>query len=218
MKTSKEIMREELNKVKIQTFESFLIESPIRMKGNAQFPEDADGYISSISKAVLEMDYKILKHNLIHGLDLYIHNNGKLYVLGDWIYDNFSDKDRFAVKNEVSISNSPMGYSKQKQFKDKKFVKINTAHTLTEWRGRGLSTELYLYILSMGYGIISDSMQYQGAVALWKNFPSVPQSTVWVYNASEDIIISRYTHNTPDTQVWSDDNSKGNIRLVFTKD
>lgn len=34
---------------------------------------------------------------------------------------------------------------------------------------------------------------------------------------TDKIMLYRHTHNTPDSQVWSDDTSKRNIRLVFTQ-
>jgi hypothetical protein len=72
--------------------------------------------------------------------------------------------------------------------------------------------------MNQGFCIISDSMQYQGAIALWRNFPSVKGSTVWIYDIHNDTIIAKYNSKMHDNHVWSDDNDKANVRLVFTKD
>lgn len=195
--------------------------APQRMKGNAPFQDDLkNNRIDSISERGINNDYTLVEENFINGLDLYKHKSSLYYVLGHFYKsqipeDLAQDKSRFAIISSLSGKLEDHFYSKQKQLSRKKVITINTVHTTKEWQKQGISSALYKHIINDGYTIISDKIQYEGAVNLWKNFPFVPGTVTYVYNIKEDKIISKYSSNTPDSQIWSDDESKQKIRLVF---
>jgi hypothetical protein len=196
-------------------FKDFIMnESPQKMKGDAPFPEEKHK-LSSISKRGINDKYILLKSDFIIGLDLYTNDND-YYIIGEWYFDDTNKKERFAVINELSFELTTF-YSNQKQLNNKQCIIIDTLHTHKDWLYNGISSALYKYIIQQGYIIISDKTQYEGAVNLWKKFPSVSNSVVYIYDIEEDKIISKYTENTPESQVWSDNKSKEKIRLVFTK-
>lgn len=201
------------------TFEEFLNESPLHIAGDAPFEDDElNDRIGDVSKQGIEKNYKLINKNFTKGLSLYKHNNGTYYVVGLWYNDNEEtrpNKERFAIITNLSFKPTTIS-SKQKQINGKEAIKINIIHTTKEWRYQGISTKLYKYILKQGYCIISDSIQYDGAVELWKKFVTVPNTTIRVYDINKDKIISKFTEKTPYPSVWSKgNNSKMNTRLVF---
>jgi len=201
----------------MKTFKEYVDESPQKFTGNAPFEDmEKSDIINSISRKIMNLDYKLIKKNLIKGVDLYSHSNGTYYVLGKY-FTNEHDKERFGVVTDISFKLSRSFRSKQRQLKGNKVIIINTIHTTKEWRGYGLSTALYSYLVNEGYMIISDKVQYEGAINLWKGFLDVPNSKVYIYNMQEDKIISKVGKNTNDSCIWSDDTSKQKIRLIFTK-
>ena len=202
------------------TFEEYLLEHPIRINKDADFEEHPEGLvISLLSRKVLEADYDEINNNFItidtQKLSLYKHSRLDYYIIGFFIPE---DNNRFGIITNISFRKAPESKSNTKILPFVKPIAIQTIHTTTEWRGHGISSKLYHYIVNdLGYTIISDAVQFKGAVALWKRFPEVKGCSVYIYNITEDKIISKYTSNTPDSHVWSDDTSKMSIRLVFTK-
>ena len=67
--------------------------------------------------------------------------------------------------------------------------------------------------------LISDSIQYEGAVKLWKSFTKIPGIVLYIWNEKEDKIISKMTAKTHDNSVWSNgdlgDYSKMGTRLIL---
>lgn len=194
----------------------FINEAPMHLKGDAPFEDNViKTRIGDVSETIIEKDYILEKDKFFKNFDLYMHKSKGYYCLGSWYIEEQSGKKRFGIINDLSFEFDKLR-TKQKQLINEKFIKINTAHTTMSWRGNGISTSLYAYILSKGFSIISDSVQYDGAVKLWKGFTTVPNSVILIYDIVEDKIISKFTDKTPRNSVWSDDYSKSRIRLVFS--
>lgn len=200
------------------TYTKFLNEAPNHLDGNAPFEDDIENNrVGDISKGGIERDYKLLKDNFFKNFSLYKNTTGNYYCIGDWYIDDISKKERFGVISDVSFRHTKLR-TKQKQLQNKNIIEIDIVHTTRTWRNNGISSKLYKYLLDEGYTIMSDSIQYDGAVKLWQGFTTVPNTVIWIYNKKEDKIISKYTEKTPYPSVWSDndDDSKANIRLVFS--
>lgn len=190
-----------------------LDEAPRKMKGDAPFPELSDLELRVISTKVLKKYKEHVDIELPMKLSLYEDKSGNGY----FVVGYFSEEERFSVVTELAVGFID-NESSTKQIKGKKLCQIESIHTCKEWRGAGISTALYTYILNKGYVIISDDTQYEGAINLWKGFLRVPNSKIYIYNIEEDIIVATFTKNTPMSHVWSDDDTKRKIRLVFVKD
>ena len=192
-----------------------LYEAPAHFSGDAPFQDDEiNKRISDVSKIGIDKDYILIKKDFIKKLDLYEHTNGTYFIVGKWYTDEIQEKERFAVISDVSFTIKEFN-SKQKQLKGK-YISIDTVHTTKEWRHNGISTAIYSYILSKGYDIMSDKVQYDGAVELWKGFLTVPGTVIYIYDNIKDEIISKMTKNTHYNNIWSLNNfDKSRIRLIF---
>lgn len=191
-----------------------LNESPQKMEGDAPFEEVSYNMIQSKSKRVLGLDFDLYQKDFIvlksgEKLDLYKSKVHNYFLLGRF-YKEQEDEIRFAVIFDLSFKIEKYK-SKQKQLNGKEVITIETVHTARDYRGSKIAQQIYRMLLNK-YIIMSDSIQYEGAVNLWKVI--IKNSTVYSYNILEDKIISKITSNTPDTQVWSDNESKRRIRLV----
>ena len=201
------------------TYTQIVNESPQRMKGDAPFESIGIEEITTIARMddyILVSKEFLKKEGFV--FELWKHKKGDYYVLGHFYLDSIKEKERFGVVSSVFFRLEKSFRSEQKHLKNKKVLKINTVHTADIWRRQGLASTLYKYFLDTGHIIMSDSMQYQGAVNLWKGFLTIPKTSVYIYDLVEDKFISKMSKNTDDRHIWSDDASKKRIRLVFVND
>lgn len=70
-------------------------------------------------------------------------------------------------------------------------IKINTINVREANRRDGIASDLYNILTSSGFIIISDGIQYEGAVKLWKSFTRIPGTNLYIWNEKEDKIISK---------------------------
>jgi len=101
--------------------------------------------------------------------------------------------------------------SKQKQLQNKDVIVIDTVRTAKDYRRNQIAQTVYETLLNK-YVIVSDQIQYEGAVNLWKRI--IANNVVYIYDILEDKIISKVTTKTHENQIWSDDASKRRMRLV----
>ena len=190
-----------------------LNEAPRRMSGDAPFPEESVWFIKEIDSKILSKDFIEVKEAFPLGLMLYEEKKDpkEYFVVGKFN----EDKSKFIVFTELTISYLPN--SDTKLLKDKKLCSIDTIQTTTNWRGHGISTTLYTYLLKRGYTVLSDDTQYQGAIKLWKSFyRKLHNCKMYVMDVEEDRIVMSYTDKTSDSHIWSDNGDKEHIRLVLT--
>lgn len=190
-----------------------LCESPQRMKGNAPFEEISFSTIATKSKSGVERDYNLYKSNFVkvnnENLDLYKSKTHNYFILGRF-YKETETEERFAIIFDVSFRENKLK-SKQKQLNNKSAIIIETVHTAKDYRDNKIARTFYQTILEK-YIIISDQIQYEGAVYLWKRL--IKENVVYTYDILDDKIISKVSEKTPENHIWSDNESKRRIRLV----
>ena len=197
--------------------ERILAEAPQAMPGNAPFEEVSFSKITDISQTYIDLEYNLIKKNFIEvkqdKLDLYVSKSHPYYVLGKTYLDNKeNNKYRFAVIFDLSFTEKKL-ISNQKQLHNKNTLVINTVHTAEEFRGNKIATKVYLELIKKSQ-VISDKLQYQGAVKLWQDFIEMKEITVYIYDMHQDKIISKATKMTDIKHIWSTDEKKQKIRLV----
>lgn len=90
--------------------------------------------------------------------------------------------------------------------------------------GRGIAKSLYLFLIRIGYELVSDCEQYLGGYWLWKSLSSSDKINVYVWNdLKKDYLrddngkLIRYNgSNIPEDEIWSTDESKLHTVLVST--
>lgn len=198
----------------IEDVNKVLREAPQKMKGNAPFEALTFDKISNISEKVMNMNFSLVSKNFITVkqdiYDLYVSKNHPYYIIGKF-YKETVNEDRFATIFELTFKINRHFKSKQKQLQGD-VITIDTVHTADDFIGNKIAQTVYTHLLKK-FIIISDQLQYEGAVNLWKRL--ISNNVVYIYDILEDKIISKVTPNTSESQIWSNDSSKRRIRLVM---
>ena len=190
-----------------------MLESPVKISGDAPF-ETLNGRNKSIK--ALKEDF--IKIGSIDNLDVYKHNNLDYIIVGDVYMDNLIGDERFGIIAELSYTIDKIK-SSNKLINGKEAIKIPTIQVKETHRRDKIASRLYLLLLDR-YVVISDGVQYKGAVALWKSFVEIPGIKLYIYDIIEDKIISKMTAITHDNSIWSNgdlgDYSKNKVRLILS--
>lgn len=200
--------REYLNRGKLNEM------SPVRMIGNAPFESLGN---SSKSETALNDDfYKIDELDKEHLV--YKHKTLGLIIVVRKYTDLIFNEERWATIAELSFKSVKVK-SSNKLIHDKEAVQLNTINVRESDRKNRIATRLYL-LLAERFLVISDSIQYEGAVKLWKSFTKIPGIVLYIWNEKEDKIISKMTAKTHDNVIWSNgdlgDYSKMSTKLILT--
>jgi len=199
--------------MKYKDFIQSLVEAPQRIRNNAPFEELSYKMLSNKSKRMTD-DFDLVKKNWFtskeDSFDLYVSQTHKYFILGRF-YKATETEERFGTIFELTFKMVPNFRSSQKQF-NKEVIVIETVHTAEDYRKNKIAQTFYEEILS-NYIVISDQLQYEGAVNLWKKL--IENNKVYTYDIIDDKIISKVTPNTPESHIWSDTKSKRRIRLVM---
>lgn len=188
--------------------------SPVRMIGNAPFESLGN---SSKSTSALNNDfYKIEELDKEHLI--YKHKKLDLIIVVRKYTDLVFNEERWALIAELSFK-STIIKSSNNLINNKEAVHLNTINVREADRKNRIGTRLYL-LLAERFLVISDSVQYEGAVELWKSFTKIPDINVYIWNEKEDKIISKMTAKTHDNAIWSNgelgDYSKMSTKLILT--
>ena len=188
--------------------------SPVRMLGNAPF--------ESLSNSSKSTNSLIDDFNKIDDLDkdhlVYIHKILDLIIVVRSYDDMLLQEQRWAIVAELSFKTLKIK-SSNKLLNNKNAVQLSTINVREADRKNRIATRLYL-LLAERFLVISDSVQYEGAVKLWKSFTKIPSINVYIWNEKEDKIISKMTAKTHDNSIWSNgdlgDYSKMSTKLILT--
>lgn len=90
--------------------------------------------------------------------------------------------------------------------------------------GRGIAKSTYLFLIRIGYELVSDCEQYLGGYWLWKSLSRSDKINVYVWDdLKKDYLrddngkLIRYNgSNIPEDEIWSTDESKLHTVLVST--
>ena len=149
-------------------------------------------------------DFESKKFNIVmdtkrHEVHIGFIHNGLFNVVGKMVYKE-SSKPR---ENSLIVSK----------------IVVHSAHKRLR-----LASAIYKSLMADGYTLVSDYYQYKGAVNLWKGFyddenewKTLIDDTkikVQVYDIAADKLLAKDVRTLKDEDIWSEDSSKRNIRLV----
>ena len=112
-------------------------------------------------------------------------------------------------------------------------IEVKKVNTHSKWRRKGFATAIYKSIMFEGTKIMSDAVQYKGAVKIWKSFFESNEGQEWKSMIDDkkikvqlyDIITKKIIYDNisdvkdlTDVDIWSFDSSKANLRLVANID
>lgn len=189
--------------------------APVKMSGNAPF-ESLDG--ESKSKSAMSDDF--FEIGIVNDNKVFKHNKFDYIKVARLYYDDVKKEERWAIIAELSFTTIESLKSDNKLINKKPAIKIHTINVREANRRDGIASKLYTLVMSKGYIVISDGVQYDGAVKLWKSFTEIPGIKVYIWDEMKDVIISKMTSKTHDNSVWSDGNlkdySKMSVKLILT--
>lgn len=188
--------------------------APVRMIGNAPFESLGN---SSKSETALNEDFikidELDKEHLV-----YKHKTLGVIIVVRKYSDLIFNEERWATIAELSFKSIKIK-SSNNLINNKEAVQLNTINVREADRKNRIATRLYL-LLAEKFLVISDSVQYEGAVKLWKSLTRIPGIVLYIWNEKEDKIISKMTAKTHDNAVWSNgdlgDYSKMSTKLILT--
>ena len=187
--------------------------SPVKMRGNAPFES-----LDNESKSIDSMESDFTKIGKIRDYSVFIHNKFEIIKVAKLFFDDVLKEERWAIIAEMSFKSEKIK-SINKLINNKKAIRLHTIHVRESNRRDGIASDLYNFLLSKDTIVISDSIQYEGAVKLWKSFTKIPGIVLYIWNEKEDKIISKMTAKTHDNSVWSNgdlgDYSKMSTRLIL---
>ena len=189
--------------------------SPVMMMGNAPFESLAG---MSKSRDAMKSDFDKLL-DIKDGYIVFKHKRLEYIIIGKEYDDLILKEERWAIIDEMSFKTEKLK-STNKLINGKEAVILQTINVNEANRRDKFATRLYM-LLAQQYIVISDSIQYEGAVKLWKSFTKIPGIILYIWNEKEDKIISKMTAKTHDNSVWSNGNlgdySKMSTRLILMK-
>ena len=187
--------------------------APVRMRGHAPF-ESLNN--ESKSKDAMEEDFIIF--GKINDMTVFYNKKTDVIKVAKLYWDDILKDERWAIIADLGFKTEKIK-SSNKLIDATVAIKINTINVREANRREGIASELYNLLLSKNFVVISDGVQYDGAVKLWKSFTKIPGITVYIWNDKEDKIISKMTAKTHDNAIWSDgelgDYSKMNTKLIL---
>ena len=189
--------------------------SPVKMSGNAPF-ECLEGESKSLS-AISDDFFEI---GTINSNKVFKHNKFDLIKVTRLYYDEVKKEDRWAIIADLSFSIIENLKSDNKIINNKSAIKISSINVRESNRRDGIASKLYSLIMSKGYIVVSDGLQYENAVKLWKSFTKIDGIKVYIWDEMKDVIISKMTSKTHDNSIWSNgdlgDYSKMSTKLILT--
>ena len=187
--------------------------SPVMMMGNAPF-ESLAGMSKSLD--AMKSDFNKLL-DIKDGYIVFKHKRLEYIIIAKEYDDLVLKEERWAIIAEMSFKTEKLK-STNKLINGKEAVILQTVNVNEANRRDKFATRLYM-LLAQYYIVVSDSIQYEGAVKLWKSFTKIPGIVLYIWNEKEDKIISKMTAKTHDNSVWSNgdlgDYSKMSTRLIL---
>lgn len=190
-------------------------------------------FLGTISDYVAKNKWKLLhifdKKSFGTDYDLEFRqlNNNLDFVLGYFClnesYTNIP-MERFVVVMKLDCSRVS---TFERFFNTKKLIKVNAVALLEELQGRGIVSSVYKFLVNtLGYTLLSDRVQYNGARKLWNRLSNeVEQVTVDVVNVRTKETIkpnAQLNHGTNpaefNREFWSDNYLEmDDIRFLLRK-
>ncbi len=148
-----------------------------------------------------------------------MHNKFEIIKVAKLFFDDVLKEERWAIIAEMSFKTEKLK-STNKLINNKKAIRLHTIHVREPNRRDGIASDLYKFLLAKDTIVVSASIQYEGAVKLWKSFTRIPGIKLYIWDEKEDKIISKMTAKTNDSAIWSNgdlgDYSKMSTRLILS--
>ena len=142
--------------------------SPVMMMGNAPFESLAG---MSKSHDAMKSDFiKLL--DIKDGYIVFKHKRLEYIIIAKEYDDLVLKEERWAIIAEMSFKTEKLK-STNKLINGKEAVILQTINVNEANRRDKFATRLYM-LLAQQYIVISDSIQYEGAVKFWKSFTKIP--------------------------------------------
>lgn len=194
----------------MKTFKQYLNEMPIAGLGDWK---GSNKFQSSISKTVVDLYWR--KVGKIQEFEVRELSNRDSFVVGSFNDTEFRVAAQIELRRESEIGND---------LKMPNLFSVEGVITDLNLRGRGIGKELYQFLLSRGYIILGDSVQYFGARKLWAKISRDSRLIVDVV----DIMSSRVVMTDVelkhgdldhefDASIWSYDLDKAQLRPILRK-
>lgn len=167
------------------------------MHGDAPF-ETLDGR----SKSLKGIKDSFTKITIYKDFSIYKHKKLDYIIVGKFYDDDITNKSRFAIVADMGFKESK-AISYNKVFRKKNIIQVETIHVQQAMRREKIASFLYKYLLRE-YNIMSDKIQYENAVKMWKNFIKETDNTIYLYNSVEDKIITKITNNSNPNYIWKE--------------
>jgi len=208
------------NKHKLKSFSEYINEMPIGYTQDCHFGQETlmklqgiEDYLDSFSWSGVE-DYRTLinKGSKQSKYMTIMTNEKNTTFLG------FCDDGLFKILSRMYFKEVKTIFGSTKQ--------VTEVNTHSDYRRKDYARAIYKSMLFDGDVIMSDSVQYYGAIRLWKSF--IKEHTEWKYMIDDRVIavvlydninskiVSDDLTNTKDEDIWSfaPDTSKSEYRLV----
>jgi hypothetical protein len=106
-----------------------------------------------------------------------------------------------------------------------KVLQVDVVEVARQAKMEGLGTFLYSSLVQAGYSIITDTLHYEGGYKLWKKISRAHKANEVVYILDHGKLmlddqgkpIEYDGENVPEDQIWSDDELKKFVLLLYTK-
>lgn len=202
------------------TFEEWmdLNESPVAVL------DDWRGFLKKAEQEIGEIAFTKgwwVKVGDINDAELYKSESSETYILGYWdAKREDSSKKIFRVIVKMFLIYRP---DLKRLFK--KPHQVSKVETAKEYRSQGYAIGLYEWFLDNGYTLISDSVQFDGAGAIYSRLSNKDSIVADVFDHQTHEMIKADTkvfqHRSDmwdfDYDVWSLNNDKMNIRIALHK-
>jgi len=196
-----------------KSFKELLLESPMKMPGDAPF-ETLD--YNSKSENGIKEEFDFLGE--FQKIQIFKHKKLNWVIAGKFYTDENTSKKMFGIVAELSYTPQTFRSTSNKILLSRPVIGIDTVQVKEADRRSKIASAMYKTLL-MKYNIMSDKLQYEKAALMWKNFATETDNTIYIYDAYLDKIISKMSSKTPDEHIWSDgsvgDTSKMKIRMVM---
>lgn len=198
-------------------------EQPYENDGSMSFTTDgslADDF-GVVTQRTLDLQYTFLfSAGTVRGKKVLIYklkNQPNLLIRGlVKVEEPSNDTGKYDVV--LSFKGIPSGRLKIQGIKGNP-IQEKRVFILDDYRGRGITAQIYQWIIKNGYYLISDREHFSDSKHLWKKIARETQTkyNVFVYDIDKGLL---GTYNeTNDGDIWSrgDDNSGNYIVLVLSK-
>lgn len=127
----------------MKTFRELLLESPIKISGDAPFET-----LNGLSKSIRALNDEYLYIKNFGKFEIYEHKTKKVIIVGKFFKDETTDKEKFGIIAELSYIPQTFRSTTNKILKQRDVVSVDTVHVHGDERQSGIASHLYKILLS----------------------------------------------------------------------